>query len=112
MFPEKVTAFIRVLIDGNIVIKIKIFFVCIPWIGHRLLLSRSHFCRLLRCHKCLPFLVVQPCLCAQLLARIHRFYMTAQCELFYGCYYHEISNAIVQIELYDFTVLMYHLPDH
>ena len=40
-------------------------------------------------------LIVLPCLSAQLLASILTFYMTAQCELFYRCYYNQISNATV-----------------
>ena len=87
MFPVKVIeCLITVLINGNIMIKIKISFL-FAFLG--LVLVKSAIV-LQACHrqnyiKCLPLLVVQPYLSAQLLASILRLFMTAQCELFYRC---------------------------
>ena len=86
MFPVKVTeCLITVLIDGNIMIKIKISFL-FAFLGlvlkSAIVLQASDMSQT-NYIKCLPLLVVQPCLSAQLLSSILRFKMKAQCELFY-----------------------------
>ena len=76
----------RMLIDGNIMIKIKISFLFaflgLVLVKVAIVLQASEM-SWTNYIKCLPLLVVQPCLSAQLLSSILRFKMKAQCELFY-----------------------------